>query len=494
MEAPKMSKVCYSSFMHNKAYINGQFVTAASGKTFEVRNPANRDLLGCTPDMDVSDAQVAIDAAYDAFQTWQNTTAKERALVLRKWFELCEKYKEDLAMIITKESGKPLAESIGEMTYGSSFIELYAEEGKRVNGEVVQSPSPSKEMIFIRKPIGVAAMITPWNFPNAMITRKAAAAMAAGCTCVVKPAEDTPYSAIALADLSQQAGIPSGVFNVVTSSKANAADIGTLLCTSPKVAGLSFTGSTAVGKLLYKQCSEGIKRIGLELGGNAPFIVFDSADLSKAVNGLMAAKFRNTGQTCISANRILVQSKIYDKFVELVKETMQKQIVVGDGAEKGVTFGPLINESQLHKVENLVKSSLDSGAKLLLGGKRHEKGGLYYEPTIIEDCAEHTPCFAEEIFGPVVCLRKFESEEEALAIANSTNSGLAGYFFSENLSQVWRVAHKLETGMVGINDGMISAAEGCFGGIKESGIGREGSHHGMDEYTYFKYLCFGGLN
>lgn len=484
----------YASLLRQEAYVGGKWVGAASGKSFVVTNPANGKVIGHVPDMEEGDVQVAIDSAHEAFQTWQRTTAKERSALLRKWYNLMEEHKEDLALIMTAEAGKPLVESRGEITYGSSFLEWFAEEAKRIYGEVVPSPSANKEMIFLRQPIGVVSLITPWNFPNAMITRKAGAALAAGCTCVIKPAEDTPLSALAVADLAEKAGIPPGVVNVVTSSRPNTPAVGNLLCTSPKVAGVSFTGSSAVGQLLYKMCSSGIKRIGLELGGNAPFIVFNSADINAAVEGLMSAKFRNAGQACISANRIYVQSGIYDKFVAALKETMINRLVTGDGFDKDVNIGPLINKSQLTKVDNIVKNSIDSGAEVLMGGKCHSLGGLFYEPTLLVNVTDDMECFREEVFGPVAAIKKFETEAEVLQLANAADHGLAGYFFSQDVSQVWRVSRRLETGMIGINEGIISAAEGAFGGIKQSGIGREGSRHGIDDYVYIKYLCIGGVN
>ncbi|XP_066975947.1 succinate-semialdehyde dehydrogenase [NADP(+)] GabD [Macrobrachium rosenbergii] len=484
----------YASFLHQEAYIGGKWVSASSGKTFTVANPANGKVIGHVPDMAEEDTQAAIDSAYEAFQSWKRTTAKERSILLRKWYDLMEAHKDDLALILTAEAGKPLAEARGEIGYGSSFLEWFAEEAKRIYGEVVPSPASSKEMIFIREPIGVVSLITPWNFPNAMITRKAGAALASGCTCVIKPAEDTPLSALAIADLAEKAGIPPGVVNVVTASRPNTPAVGNLLCTSPKVAGVSFTGSSAVGKLLYRLCSTGIKKIGLELGGNAPFIVFNSADLNKAIEGFLVAKFRNAGQTCISANRIYVQSGIYDQFLAACKEAISKRLVIGDGFSKEVNVGPLINQSQINKVEGLVNDSVKMGAELVLGGKRHDLGGLFFEPTILTQVSAEMPCIREEIFGPVAAIQKFETEEEVLAMANACPHGLAGYFFSQDISQVWRVARRLETGMIGINEGLISAAEAAFGGIKESGIGREGSRHGVDDYTHIKYLCMGGIN
>ncbi|XP_059488416.1 succinate-semialdehyde dehydrogenase [NADP(+)] GabD [Neocloeon triangulifer] len=481
------------SLVKNLAFVNNKWVAATSGKTFEVTNPANGSVLGQVPDMDTQDTEEAIQVAYDAFQSWEFTTAKERALHLRNWFNLLEENKEEIAKIMTAESGKPLAEAAGEVAYGNGFIEWYSEEARRIHGEVISSPIHSKEMMLIRKPIGVAALITPWNFPIAMITRKAGAALAAGCTCVVKPAEDTPLTALAIAALAEKAGIPKGVFNVVTCSRRNAADVGKLLCQSPLVAGLSFTGSTNIGKLLYEQCASTVKRLSLELGGNAPFIVFESADLDAAVKGTMACKFRNCGQTCVSANRLFIQESIFDQFVSKLEETM-RGLKVGDGAQPGVTQGPLINDAQASKVNDLVQDAIKKGAKVHLGGKPAlDKGPRFFEPTLLTDVDHSMRMYHEEIFGPVAVCIPFKTEEEVLAIANGTRSGLAGYFFSNDLPQVWRVAKRLETGMVGINEGIISTPEAAFGGIKESGIGREGSHYGIEEYSYIKYLCFGNL-
>uniref|UniRef100_A0A0P4VZV5 Succinate-semialdehyde dehydrogenase n=2 Tax=Scylla olivacea TaxID=85551 RepID=A0A0P4VZV5_SCYOL len=483
----------FASFVRQEGYIGGQWVPAASGKLFPVTNPANGEVVGNVADMGEQDAQAAIDAAYNAFQTWHKTTAKERSDLLRKWYNLVQEHKEDLAHLMVLESGKPLAEARGEIAYGCAFLEWFSEEARRIYGEVVPSPATSKEIIFVRHPIGVASMITPWNFPNAMITRKAGAALAAGCTCVVKPAEDTPFSALALAELAEKAGIPPGVVNVVTASHDNTPAVGNLMCSSPKVAGVFFTGSTRVGKLLYRQCAQGVKRIGLELGGNAPFIVFDSANVKDAVAGLMLAKFRNTGQTCISANRVLVQEGVHDQFLAALKEAVEQR-VVGDGLKDGVTMGPLINATQLKRVEKIVQETVDCGAHVEMGGSVHSAGECFFQPTILTGVTEDMCCFKEEIFGPVVAIKKFKTEEEAIKIANATEHGLASYFYSQDVSQVWRVARSLEAGMVGINEGLISAAEGAFGGIKESGIGREGSRHGIDDYIYIKYLCFGGIN
>lgn len=481
------------NILHKKAYINGQWASAATKKAFNVYNPANGSVVGEIPDMDVCDAEKAVEAAAEAFKSWKMTTAKERSQLLRKWFNLLEEHQESLAQLITAESGKPLNEAFAEVCYGNSFVEWFSEQARNVRGEIIQSPSPNKKIFVEHHPIGVAALITPWNFPLAMITRKASAALAVGCTCVVKPAEDTPLTALALADFAEKAGFPKGVINVVTSSRENAADIGNLLCTSPLVAGISFTGSTQVGKLLYKQCASGIKRLCLELGGNAPFIVYDSANVDKAVEGALIAKFRNCGQACVAANRFLVQDKVYDEF--LLKLTNKvKQIKMGDGLDPNVQLGPLINDAQLHKISTLVDDAISKGAKLIIGGKPAPKyGKLFYEPTILTDIKENMLLYSDEVFGPVINIIRFRTEEESLIIANGTERGLASYFFTEDLAQSLRVNHLLEAGMIGINDGLISTPEAPFGGIKESGLGREGSHHGIEDFTYLKYTCIGNL-
>jgi len=481
------------SLLRDQAYVNGKWVGAESGSTFPVSNPMTGSVLGSVPDMKAGDTESAVRAASEAFNTWQHTTAKERSNLLRAWYNLCVSHAEELAILLTAEQGKPLTEARGEIGYGNSFIEWFSEEARRVGGEVAASPSNTKEMLFIRQPIGVAAMITPWNFPNAMITRKVGAALAAGCTCVLKPAEDTPLSALALAELADQAGIPPGVINIVTSSRLNTAEVGSVLCESPLVAGLSFTGSTNVGKILYRQCAGTVKRLGLELGGNAAFIVFDSADLDLAVAGCMASKFRNAGQTCVSTNRVLVQDSVAEEFTAKLRVAMEQQLVLGDPTQPGVTVGPLINASQHSKVCDMVSSSLKAGAQLVMGGAPSDVSPLHYQPTILTDVTEDMVVFQEEIFGPVISLARFKTEEEALNIANNSRTGLASYFYSNNMAQCWRVGKKLQTGMVGINEGMISAAEAAFGGVKESGFGREGSSHGIDDYTNIKYLCFGNL-
>jgi len=443
--------------------------------------------------MATEDMEAAIEAAHTAFQSWQFTTAKERSNLLRSWYNLCVKHQGELARILTLEQGKPLVEATGEVGYGNSFIEWFSEEARRTGGEVASSPTHTKEMLFLRQPIGVAGMITPWNFPNAMITRKVGAALAAGCTCVIKPAEDTPLSAVALAVLAEEAGIPAGVINIVTASRANTASVGSVLCQSPLVAGISFTGSTQVGKILYSQSASTVKRLGLELGGNAAFIVFDSADLSLAVAGCMASKFRNAGQTCVSTNRVLVQDRVHDEFVARMQAAMEAGLVLGNGMDPGVTQGPLINRSQFEKVCRMVEQAKDHGAMVVMGGEPSTVGPLHYKPTILTGVTPDMELCKEEIFGPVLSVRKFSTEQEALDLANDCRTGLASYFYSSDVSQCWRVGKRLQTGMVGINEGMISAAEAAFGGVKESGFGREGSSHGMEDYTNIKYLCFGGL-
>ncbi|XP_058814029.1 succinate-semialdehyde dehydrogenase [NADP(+)] GabD [Topomyia yanbarensis] len=479
----------------NQAFVNGKWVGARSGETFEITNPANEQVIGTVPDMDVDDVNEAIGSAYDAFydKGWHNSTAKERAALLKKWFHLLEINRQEIARIMTAESGKPIAESLGEISYGNSFVEWFAEEARRIYGEIVPTPQANRQMMLVKQPVGVAGLITPWNFPHAMITRKASAAIAAGCTVVIKPAEDTPLTALALTKLAEEAGFPKGVFNVITSSRKNAASIGELLCKSEKVAAISFTGSTEVGRLLYKQCSDGIKRIGLELGGNAPFIVFSSADLDKAVTGAMNSKFRNCGQTCISANRFLIQDEIHDEFIARLTEKI-KALKIGDGSHDGVQIGPLINHSQVNKVTEFVEDAKQKGAHVVYGGHQlSQHGALFFEPTIITHLRDDMRLYKEEIFGPVVSVIRFKTEEEALQIANASQRGLAGYFYSNDLNQVFRVSKLLETGMIGINEGLISSAEAAFGGIKESGIGREGSKYGIDEYVYIKYLCYGSL-
>ncbi|GAB3125628.1 NAD-dependent succinate-semialdehyde dehydrogenase [Novispirillum itersonii] len=479
------------SLFRTQGYIDGHWQAAASGKTFAVLNPATGAELAQVPDMGAAEAKQAIAAAHAALPAWRAKTAKERANILRKWYTLILANQEDLAQLMTAEQGKPLAEARGEVVYGANFIEWFAEEAKRVYGDVVPAHGPDKRIVVVKEPIGVVAAITPWNFPNAMITRKCAPALAAGCTVVVKPAEDTPLSALALAELAEQAGIPKGVFNIVTCE--HGAEVGGELTGSPLVRKLSFTGSTEVGKLLMRQCAGTVKKVSLELGGNAPFIVFDDADLDAAVQGAIASKYRNAGQTCVCANRILVQDGVYDAFAARLAEAV-KALKVGNGVEAGVTQGPLINEDAIAKVERLVSEAVAKGAKPELGGKRHALGGTFFEPTILTGVTADMSIFSEEIFGPVAPLFRFHTEAEAIQMANDTPFGLAAYFYSRDIGRVWRVAEGLEYGIVGINEGIISTEVAPFGGVKESGIGREGSKYGLDDFLEIKYLCMGGVN
>ncbi|XP_064632660.1 glutarate-semialdehyde dehydrogenase-like [Lineus longissimus] len=480
-------------FIRNEAYVNGKWVSAASGKTFQVTNPATGEVLGSVPDMDVQDTQDAIKLAREAFDSWKRVTAKERSIIMKRWYALLKENQSDLEKLITTEMGKPLKDAKAEMDYGAGFVEWYAEEARRTYGDVIPTPASSKRLLAIRQPVGVAAMITPWNFPSAMITRKAAAAVAAGCSVIIKPAHETPFSALALCELAERAGIPPGVFNVITTAHENVKEVGAALCKSPLVGALSFTGSTGVGKLLYEQSASTVKKVSLELGGNAPFVVFDSADVDKAVEGAVASKFRSSGQTCVCTNRLLVQEGIHDAFVDKLAQAMDLALKVGNGMEPDVTQGPLINSKAVEKVESQVKDAAQKGAKVLRGGNRHSLGRTFFEPTLISDVTENMLCMNEETFGPVAAVYKFKTEEEAISIANSTRYGLAGYFYSNDISQIWRVAEELEVGMVGINEGLITVVEAPLGGIKESGLGREGSKYALDDYTELKYLCFGGI-
>lgn len=480
--------------LRNNAYVNGKWISAGSKQTFSICNPVDNTVITDVPDMNVADAQLAIDAAAKAYESFSKTTAKERSDLLRNWYNLMVKYSEDLAYILTKENGKSLAESRAEIKYGNSFVEWFAEEARRIDGEILQAPLPNRKLFLFRQPAGVAALITPWNFPHAMITRKAGAALAAGCTCVVKPSEDTPLTALALADLAEQAGFPTGILNILTTSITNSVDVGKELCENPKVRVLSFTGSTAVGKILYKQCASTMKRLGLELGGNAPYIVFKSADIDLAVNSAMASKFRNSGQTCVSTNRFFVEADIFDKFVQKFVAKIQKDIKMGDGSKEDVTHGPLIKKSQLDMVSNLVQDAVQKGAKVHCGGSPlPDLGPLFYAPTLLTNITKDMEIYNKEIFGPVAVINRFSNEEDVLKQANDTPVGLAGYFFSQDISQIFRVARKLEVGMVGVNEGLISCAEAAFGGVKESGLGREGSKHGVEEFLDVKYVCIGNL-
>ena len=475
-----------------QALIGGAWCDADSGAAFDVTNPASGERLARVPDMGAAETRRAIDAADAAWPAWRNRTAKERAAVLRKWFELMLAHSDDLAFLMTGEQGKPLSEAKGEVAYAASFVEWFAEEAKRVYGDTIPATQADKRLIIVRQPVGVCAAITPWNFPAAMITRKVAPALAAGCTVVVKPAEQTPLTALALAELAQRAGFPPGVFNVVTGSAASAPKIGGELTGNPIVRKLSFTGSTEVGRLLMAQCAPTIKKLSLELGGNAPLIVFDDADLDAAVEGALASKYRNTGQTCVCANRLLVQDGIYDAFAARLVEKA-RDLKVGAGTEAGVAQGPLIDAQALAKVEEHIADALAKGARVLTGGRRHALGGTFFEPTVIVDVTPEMKCAREETFGPVAPLFRFRTEAEAIALANATEFGLAAYFFSRDVARCFRVGEALEYGMIGVNTGIMSNEVAPFGGVKQSGIGREGSKYGIDEYLEIKYLCFGGI-
>lgn len=440
--------------------------------------------------MGVQETRRAIEAAHAAWPAWRDKTAKERSAVLKRWHQLILDNQEDLARLMTAEQGKPLTESRGEIAYGASFVEWFAEEAKRVYGDVIPQHQPDKRLMVIKQPVGVCGAITPWNFPNAMITRKCAPALAAGCTVVVKPAEQTPLSALALAELAHRAGIPRGVFNVIT---GDAPTIGRELCASPLVRKITFTGSTEVGRLLMRQSADTVKRISLELGGNAPFIVFDDADLDEAVEGAMASKYRNTGQTCVCANRIFVQERVYDAFAAKLREKIVS-LRVGSGFEEGVQQGPLIDAQALAKVEEHIADAVAKGAKVVVGGRRHPLGGTFFEPTLLVEVKPGMKLMREETFGPVAPLIRFKSEEEAIRLANDTEYGLASYFYARDIGRIWRVAEALEFGMVGINAGIISNELAPFGGMKQSGLGREGSKYGIDEFVEIKYLCLGGID
>jgi len=478
-----------TALFRQQAYIDGAWVDADGGETFDVTNPADGAVLGTVPEMGRAETARAIAAAETALPAWRAKTAKDRAVILKRWFDLVMANQDDLATLMTAEQGKPLAESKGEIAYGASFIEWFAEEGKRLYGETIPSNAPDRRIQVIKQPIGVVASITPWNFPNAMITRKCAPAMAAGCTVVAKPAEDTPYSALALAELAERAGVPKGVFNVVTGTPK---DIGGEITANPAVRKVSFTGSTAVGKLLMKQCADTVKKVSMELGGNAPFIVFDDADLDAAVTGVMASKYRNTGQTCVCANRIYVQDGVYDAFAQKMAAAVG-ELKVGSGFQDGVAQGPLINQAAIEKVERLVADAVGKGAKVAIGGARHELGGTFYTPTILTDVTNDMDCAREEIFGPVAPLYRFSDEADVIAKANDTQYGLAAYFYARDIGRVYRVAEALEYGIVGINEGIISTEVAPFGGVKESGLGREGGKYGLEEFVEVKYLCLGGI-
>jgi succinate-semialdehyde dehydrogenase/glutarate-semialdehyde dehydrogenase len=477
------------SLLRQAAYVAGEWIAAEGDQAIAVTNPATGEIIGHVPNLGAEATRRAIDAAEAARKGWAARTAKQRSDLLRAWFDLMIEHRDDLGAILTAEQGKPLAEAKGEISYGASFIEWFAEEARRINGDIIPGHQPDKRIMVLKQPIGVVAAITPWNFPNAMITRKAGPALAAGCAMVLKPASQTPFSAIALAVLAERAGIPAGLFSVVTGS---ARAIGGEMTSNPLVRKLTFTGSTEVGAELYKQCAPTIKKLGLELGGNAPFIVFEDADLDAAVEGALIAKFRNNGQTCVCANRLYVQDGVYDAFAEKLAKAVSG-LRTGNGFDEGVVLGPLIDDKAVDKVEEHIADALGKGGAVLTGGKRHELGGTFFEPTVLTGVTPAMAVAREETFGPVAPLFRFRDEADVIAQANDTEFGLASYFYARDLSRVWRVAEALEYGMVGVNTGLISTAEAPFGGVKSSGLGREGSRYGIEEFTEIKYVCLGGI-
>ncbi|MDP9759577.1 MULTISPECIES: NAD-dependent succinate-semialdehyde dehydrogenase [Agrobacterium] len=480
-----MIKLKNAALLRDACLVDGRWLKAADGKTIAVENPANSMIIGHVPSLSADEVEAAVESAGKAFSEWSRRAAKDRAAILRRWFDLMVANADDLGALMTAEQGKPFAEAKGEALYAASFVEWFAEEAKRVYGDTIPSPTTDKRITILKQPIGVCAAITPWNFPAAMITRKAAPALAAGCTMIVKPAEQTPLTALALGVLAEEAGVPAGVFQVVTGA---ARDIGKVFTESDTVRKISFTGSTEVGRLLMAQSAPTIKKLSLELGGNAPFIVFDDADLDAAVEGAIVSKYRNAGQTCVCSNRIYVQDGVYDAFAEkLVKRV--ESLSVGEGTEPGVLIGPLIDQDAVAKVEDHVADALGKGAKIVTGGKRHARGGTFYEPTVLTGATQAMKVAREETFGPVAPLFRFGTEDEAVAMANDTEFGLAAYFYTENVRRTWRVAEALEYGMVGHNTGLISNEVAPFGGVKQSGLGREGSHYGIEEYLEIKYLC-----
>lgn len=480
-------KITTNPYFREQGYIDGLWCNAQNNETVDVVDPATGTLLGTVPNMATQEAIMAVDAAQKALPKWRALTAHQRGALLQNWFRLITENKRKLAELMTFEQGKPVAEAEGEIAYAASFIEWFAEQGKRTNGEIIPSPSADKRLMVIKQGIGVCAAITPWNFPAAMITRKAAPALAAGCTMVIKPANETPYTALALAELAAQAGIPAGVINIVT---GDAIKIGEVFTSDNRVRKLSFTGSTGVGRLLMRQCSDSVKKVSLELGGNAPFIVFNDADIDKAVEGAMGAKFRNAGQTCVCANRFYIHKDVYQQFSERFVAAVKK-LKVGNGFEEGVTIGPLINRKAVEKSQSLLADTLKRGATLLCGGDNDKAGENFFQPTVVGNVPANSHILEEEIFGPVAPLVIFENEDEVVHLANNTIYGLAAYFYSENPQRIWRVAENLEYGMVGINTGLISNEVAPFGGIKQSGLGREGSEHGIEDYMEMKYLCQG---
>ena len=477
------------SLFKEKCFVNGLWTDSQSGKTLEVNNPATMEIVGKVPNFTAEETKSAIDHAEKAFQSWKNTTAKERSIILKKWSDLIIEHVDDLAKIMTIEQGKPLSEAKGEILMGASYIEFYAEESKRVYGDIIPDPRPGKRIVIIKQPVGVVGAITPWNFPNSMITRKCAAALAVGCTTVVKPASQTPFSALAVAELAKAAGFPDGVFNIVTGS---AKEIGMELTKNPKIKKISFTGSTEVGKILMEQSASTVKKLSMELGGHAPFIVFEDANIDEAVTGALQSKFRNSGQTCICTNRLFVHEKVYDSFLEKFTNEVKK-IKVGNGLNDGIVSGPLIDKSSLDKVIDHVKDAVNTGAKIAVGGEVHSLGGNFYQPTVLSNVSTEAKITFEETFGPVAPLYKFSSDDEVIKMANDTPYGLASYFYSRDIGRIWKVAEALEYGIVSINNGLPTIPEIPFGGVKESGMGREGSRYGLDDYLIIKYISMGGI-
>ena len=477
------------SLFKEKCFVNGLWTDSQNGKTIEVNNPATMEIVGKVPNFTAEETKSAIDHAEKAFQSWKNTTAKERSIILKKWSDLIIEHVDDLAKIMTIEQGKPLAEAKGEILMGASYIEFYAEEAKRVYGDIIPDPRPGKRIVIIKQPVGVVGAITPWNFPNSMITRKCAAALAVGCTTVVKPASQTPFSALAVAELAKAAGFPDGVFNIVTGS---AKDIGMELTKNPKIKKISFTGSTEVGKILMEQSASTVKKLSMELGGHAPFIVFEDANIDEAVTGAIQSKFRNSGQTCICTNRLFVHEKVYDSFLQKFTNEVKK-IKVGNGLNDGIVSGPLIDKSSLDKVIDHVQDAVNTGAKIAVGGEVHSLGGNFYQPTVLSNVSTEAKITFEETFGPVAPLYKFSSDDEVIKMANDTPYGLASYFYSRDIGRIWKVAEALEYGIVSINNGLPTIPEIPFGGVKESGMGREGSRYGLDDYLIIKYISMGGI-
>jgi succinate-semialdehyde dehydrogenase / glutarate-semialdehyde dehydrogenase len=484
-----MTLMQQAGLLNQQGYIDGRWCDADDGATFEVHNPSTGEVIARAPNMGAREARAAIEAAHSALPAWRAITAKERARLLRKWFELVMANQEALAVLMTREQGKPFVEALGEIAYAASFIEWFGEQAKRIDGEVIPSPNPDQRLVVVREPVGVCVAITPWNFPAAMIARKAAPALAAGCTIVIKPANETPLSAFALVALAQEAGIPAGVINVVTGKSR---EIGLEMTSSPLVRKLSFTGSTEVGRVLMQQCAGTVKKVSLELGGNAPFIVFEDADLDAAIEGALLSKYRNAGQTCVCANRFFVHDALYDEFCHRFSKRVEA-LNTGDGFVENVNVGPLINQAACAKVDTLVRDAVAKGANVLTGGTAHALGGNFYAPTVLADATPGMAVFSEEIFGPVAPIARFSSDAEVVRLANASIYGLAAYFYSRDIGRIWRIAEQLEYGIVGINTGLISNEVAPFGGVKQSGIGREGSRHGIEDYLSIKYLCMAGI-